>query len=94
MQTKLKNMKQRLGIRLLASDERMLDQTVQDIVDTAKRTSAKVSGPTLVPFATTAEKLQNRIYQRIVHIINPTENTIGELKKLNVPSGVEIQIKL
>ena len=85
-------MKQRLGIRLLASDERMLDQTVQDIVDTAKRTGAKVSGPVLIPFAATSGKFQNRTYQRIVYIIDPTETTIGELKKLNVSTGVEIQI--
>lgn len=87
-------MKQRLGIRLLASDERVLDQTVQDIVDTAKRTGVKVGGPVLIPFTATSGRFQNRTYQRIVYIIGPTENTISELKKLNVPSGVEIQIKL
>lgn len=88
-------MNRRIEIRLLGSDDRILDQSIQDIVDTIKRIGAKVSGPIPVPFTVhSSKRIKNRIYQRKIYIIDFSENMVNELKKLNLPSSVEIQIKL
>ena len=71
---------QRIRIRLKAFDHRMLDQSAVDIVETAKRTGARVAGP--IP------------HKRLLDIIEPTSKTVDELKKLNLPAGVDITIKI
>jgi len=86
----------------------MLDQSAQDIVDTAKRTSAQVAGPIPMPTRIerytvnrsvhadkkSMEQFEIRTHKRMIDIINPTAKTVDELKKLNLPAGVDIQIRL
>ena len=99
---------QRIRIRLRAFDCRVLDKSVVEIVDTAKRTGALVAGP--IPLPTRIEKFtvnrsphvdkksmdqfELRTHKRLLDIVNPTMNTVDELKKLNLPAGVDIQIKI
>ena len=99
---------QRIRIRLRGYDFRMLDQSVLEIVDTAKRTGARVAGP--IPLPTKIEKFsvnrsphvdkksmdqfEMRTHKRLVDIIDPTAKTVDELKKLNLPAGVDITIKI
>ena len=102
------NQKQRIRIKLQAFDHRVLDKSVKDIVNTAKRTGAVVAGP--VPLPTKIERLtvnrsphvdkksmdqfETRTHKRLMDIVNPTAKTVDELKKLNLPSGVDISIKV
>jgi large subunit ribosomal protein L3 len=95
---------QRIRIRLKAFDHRMLDQSAMEIVDTAKRTGARVAGP--IPLPTLIEKFtvnrsphvdkksmeqfEIRTHKRLLDIIEPTAKTVDELKKLNLPAGVDI----
>jgi small subunit ribosomal protein S10 len=99
---------QRIRIRLKGFDYRLLDTSAADIVETAKRTGAKVSGP--VPLPTKIERFtvnrsphvdkksmdqfEVRTHKRLLDIIDPTAKTVDELKKLNLPAGVDIQIKI
>src|SRR4051794_15316024 len=99
---------QRIRIRLKAFDHRMLDQSAVDIVETAKRTGARVAGP--IPLPTLVEKFtvnrsphvdkksmdqfEIRTHKRLLDIIEPTAKTVDELKKLNLPAGVDITIKI
>ncbi|MFN0128246.1 MAG: 30S ribosomal protein S10 [Verrucomicrobiales bacterium] len=99
---------QRIRIRLRAFDCRVLDKSVVEIVDTAKRTGAMVAGP--IPLPTRIEKFtvnrsphvdkksmdqfELRTHKRLLDIVNPTMNTVDELKKLNLPAGVDITIKI
>ena len=95
---------QRIRIRLKAFDHRMLDQSAIDIVETAKRTGARVAGP--IPLPTLIEKFtvnrsphvdkksmdqfEIRTHKRLLDIIEPTAKTVDELKKLNLPAGVQL----
>jgi len=99
---------QRIRIRLRAYDYRVLDKSTADIVETAKRTGAKVAGP--IPLPTRIEKFtvnrsphvdkksmdqfEMRTHKRLLDIVDPTSRTVDELKKLNLPSGVDITIKI
>ena len=99
---------QRIRIRLRAYDYRVLDKSTADIVETAKRTGAKVAGP--IPLPTRIEKFtvnrsphvdkksmdqfEIRTHKRLLDIVDPTSRTVDELKKLNLPSGVDITIKI
>jgi small subunit ribosomal protein S10 len=98
----------RIRIRLRAYDFRSLDKSVLEIVDTAKRTGAKVAGP--IPLPTRIEKwtvnrsphvdkksadqFELRTHKRLLDIVEPTSRTVDELKKLNLPAGVDITIKI
>jgi len=98
--------KQRIRIRLNAYDHRLLDKSAADIVDTAKRTGALVAGPIPLPtriekFSVnrsphvnkkSAEQFEMRTHKRLLDIVNPTARTVDELKKLNLPAGVDIKI--
>jgi len=102
------NNKQCIRIRLQAFDHRVLDKSAKDIVNTARRTGAVVAGP--VPLPTRIERFtvnrsphvdkksmdqfEIRTHKRLMDIINPTGKTVDELKKLNLPSGVDISIKI
>ena len=100
--------KQRIRIRLKAYDYRMLDQSVSDIVETAKRTGARVVGPIPMPTQITSysvnrsvhadkksmEQFEIRTHKRLLDIVEPTAKTVDELKKLNMPAGVDITIKI
>lgn len=99
---------QRIRIRLKAYDHKMLDQSLKEIVATAKRTGAKISGPILLPTkirkytvlrATNIDKksreqFEMRIHKRLVDILEPLPQTIDSLMKLNLPAGVDVEIKL
>jgi small subunit ribosomal protein S10 len=99
---------QRIRIRLRGYDHRVLDQSAADIVETAKRTGARVAGP--IPLPTRRERytvnrsphadkksmdqFEIRTHKRILDIIDPTAKTVDELKKLNLPAGVDITIRV
>ena len=99
---------QRIRIRLKAYDHRALDQSSAEIVDTAKRTGARVAGPIPLPTRVerytlnrsphadkkSMEQFEIRTHKRLLDIIDPTARTVDELKKLNLPAGVDIQIKI
>mgnify|MGYP001568360196 CR=1 FL=1 len=100
--------KQKIRIRLKAYDHRVLDQSAKRIVETAERTGAKVVGP--VPLPTRIEKFtvrrspfidkdwqehfEIRTHKRLIDILNPVSKTIDLLSRLNLPAGVDIEIKL
>ena len=100
--------KQRIRIRLKAYDHRMLDESALRIVDTAQQTGARVSGP--VPLPTEIDKytvmrspfidkdardqFEVRTHKRLIDIIDPTNRTVEALTRLNLPAGVDIEIKL
>ena len=100
--------KQRIRIRLKAFDHRILDQSAAQIVDTAERTGAAVAGP--VPLPTRIEKytvirgpfidkdsreqFEMRTHKRLIDVQEPTSKTIDALTRLNLPAGVDIEIKL
>ena len=99
---------QKIRIRLKAYDHRVLDQSAGDIVETAKRTGARVAGP--IPMPTRLERFtvnrsphvnkkameqfEIRTHKRLLDILDPTIKTVDELKKLNLPAGVDITIKI
>ena len=99
---------QNIRIRLKAFDHRVLDQSTKDIVSTAKRTGAQVRGP--IPLPTRIEKFtvnrsvhvnkksmeqfEIRTHKRLLDIVDPTARTVDELKKLNLPAGVDITIRI
>ncbi len=99
---------QSIRIRLRAYDSRLLDKSTGDIVETAKRTGARVSGPIPLPtriekFSVnrsphvnkkSAEQFEIRTHKRLLDIFEPTARTVDELKKLNLPAGVDITIKI
>ncbi len=98
---------QKIRIRLKAYDHRVLDQSAREIVDTAKRTGAKVSGPVPLPTDTelivvnrsafidkkSREQFFMKTHKRLLDILNPTAKTIDALRKLDLPAGVDVEIK-
>ena len=99
---------QKIRIRLKAFDYRLIDQSTQEIVDTAKRTGAQVRGP--IPLPTRKEKYtvlisphvnkdardqyEIRTHKRLLDIVEPTEKTVDALMKLDLAAGVDVQISL
>ena len=99
---------QRIRIRLRAYDYRVLDKSTAEIVETAKRTGAKVAGP--IPLPTRIEKFtvnrsphidkksreqfEVRTYKRLLDIVQPTPQTVDALMKLDLAAGVDVEIKL
>ena len=99
---------QKIRIRLKAYDHRLLDQSTKEIVDTAKRTGARVAGP--IPLPTTInkfcvlrsphvdkksrEQFEIRTHKRLLDILEPTQQTIDALMKLDLAAGVDVEIKL
>lgn len=100
--------KQKIRIRLKAYDHEVLDSSAQKIVETAKRTGANVSGPIPLPtekqiitilravhkYKDSREQFEQRTHKRLIDILNPTPKTVDALMKLNLPAGVDIEIKL
>ena len=98
---------QKIRIKLIAYDHRLLDLSAQEIAETAKRTGADIAGP--IPLPTKREiftvlrsphvdkksrdQFQIKTHNRILDIINPTSKTIDALKKLDLPAGVYVEIK-
>jgi|TARA_B100001057_G_scaffold498003_1_gene603735 small subunit ribosomal protein S10 len=99
---------QKIRIRLKAFDYKLIDQSAQEIVDTAKRTGAVVKGP--VPLPTRIERFdllrsphvnkkardqfEIRTHQRLMDILDPTDKTVDALMKLDLAAGVDVEIKL
>jgi small subunit ribosomal protein S10 len=97
-----------IRIRLQAYDHQVLDQAVMDIIDTAKGTGARVVGPTPLPTRIerftvnrsphadkkSMDQYEIRTHKRLLDIVEPTAKTVDELKKLNLPAGVDITIKI
>ena len=99
---------QRIRIRLKAFDHRLIDTSTQEIVETAKRTGAQVRGP--IPLPTRKERFtvlisphankdardqyEIRTHKRMLDIVEPTEKTVDALMKLELPSGVDVEIKV
>jgi len=97
-----------IRIRLKGYDHRVLDRSSQEIVETVKRTVSRVAGPIPLPtrrerFTMTRsphvdkksqETFEQRTHKRLIDILSPTPNTIDELKKLNLPAGVDINIRI
>ena len=100
--------KQKIRIRLKAFDHQLLDQSAEKIVETAKRTGASVSGPIPLPtdkeiitilravhkYKDSREQFEMRTHKRLIDILNPTPKTVDSLMRLNLPAGVDIEIKL
>jgi small subunit ribosomal protein S10 len=99
---------QKIRIRLKAFDYRLIDQSAAEIVDTAKRTGAIVRGPVPLPTRiqrfdilrsphvnkTSRDQLEIRTHQRLMDIVDPTDKTVDALMKLDLPAGVDVEIKL
>jgi len=99
---------QKIRIRLKAFDHRLIDQSAQEIVDTAHRTGAQLHGP--IPLPTRKERFtvlisphvnkdardqyEIRTHKRVLDIVEPTEKTVDALMKLDLAAGVDVQIKL
>ncbi len=100
--------KQTIRIRLQAFEHTILDQSTNEIVATVKRSGATVAGPVPLPTRVerftvnrsphvdkkSMEQFEIRTHKRVLDIINPTAKTVDELKKLNLPAGVDIVIKI
>lgn len=99
---------QKIRIRLRAFDHKILDQSALRIVDAAKRTGADVSGPVPLPTERTIytiltapngekdirEQFEMRVHKRLIDIVDPTQKTVNDLMRLDLPAGVDIEIKL
>ena len=88
-------MKDNIRIRLRAFDHRLLDQSTREIVDTAKRTGASVAGPIPLPTRTKSrDQFEICTHKRLLDILNPTQNTVDTLMRLDLPAGVDVEIKV
>ncbi len=99
---------QKIRIRLKAYDHRLIDQSAKKIVESAKRSGANVSGPIPLPterqvftvlravhkYKDSREQFEMRTHKRLIDIIDPTPQTIDALMHLELPSGVDVEIKL
>ena len=99
---------QKIRIKLTSSEHNLIDQSAERIVETAKRTGARVSGPIPLPtereivtilrathkYKDSREQFERRTHKRLIDINNPTPKTVDAMMKLDLPAGVEIEIKL
>ncbi len=99
---------QKVRIRLQAYEHRILDQSVAEILNTAKRTGSRVVGPVPLPTRIerftvnrsphvdkkSMEQFEIRTHKRVLDIVDPTNRTVDELKKLSLPAGVDISVKI
>ena len=97
-----------IRIRLKAYDHNLVDQSAEKIVETAKRTGAKVSGPIPLPtkkeivtilravhkYKDSREQFELRTHKRLIDVLGPTAKTIDALKHLDLPAGVDIELKI
>ncbi len=100
--------KQRIRIKIRAYDHKIIDQSTKTILETAQRTGAQISGPVPLPVAkrkytvlnstfvhkNSRDQYEMRIHKRLIDIIEPTPQTIDALMSLNLPAGVDIEIKM
>ncbi|HBS02480.1 MAG TPA: 30S ribosomal protein S10 [Firmicutes bacterium] len=97
-----------IRVRLMAYDHKILDDSVEKILDVAKKTGAVVKGPIPLPtekqvytvlratfkYKDAREQFEIRTHKRLIYVSNPTKETIDQLRRMNLPSGVDIDIKL
>ena len=100
--------KEKIRIRLKSYDASLIDAAAQKIVETAKRTGARVSGPIPLPtdkevvtilravhkYKDSREQFEQRTHKRLIDVINPTPKTVEALQRLEMPAGVYIDIKM
>ena len=100
--------KEKIRIRLKSYDASLIDSAAEKIVETAKRTGARVSGPVPLPtdkevitilravhkYKDSREQFERRTHKRLIDILNPNQKTVESLMSLDLPAGVEIEIKL
>ena len=100
--------KEKIRIRLKSYDASLIDSAAEKIVETAKRTGARVSGPVPLPtdkevitilravhkYKDSREQFENRTHKRLIDILEPTSSTVDSLMRLDLPAGVDIEIKL
>ena len=105
---KTEETKQRIRIKIRAYDHKIIDQATQTIIKTAERTGAKVLGPVPLPtekrkytvnkstfvHKTARDQYEMRVHKRLIDILNPSEKTIDSLMSLNLPAGVDVEIKM
>ena len=98
----------KIRIKIRAYDHKLIDQSAKQIVDTAKRTGASISGPIPLPTEKTKytvlrstfvhkdsrEQFEMRVHKRLIDVINPTPKTNDSLMSLDLPAGVDIEIKM
>jgi small subunit ribosomal protein S10 len=101
-------MNQKIRIRLKAYDHKLLDQSANEIVSTARKTGARVAGPIPLPTRIhkytvlrsphvdkkSREQFEIRVHKRLVDILDPTQQTVDSLMKLDLSAGVDVEIKL
>lgn len=99
---------EKIRIRLKSYDHTLIDQSAEKIVETAKRNGAEVSGPIPLPtdkeiitilravhkYKDSREQFEMRTHKRLIDILDPTPNTVDSLMRLDLPAGVDIEIKL
>ena len=99
---------QKIRIRLKAFDYRLIDQSAQEIVETAKRTGAKIAGPIPLPTKInkycvlrsphtdkkSREQFEIRTHKRLLDVLEPTQQTVDALMKLDLSAGVDVEIKI
>jgi len=104
---KIKDEKTRIRIKIKAYDHKIIDQATQTIIKTAERSGAQVVGPVPLPtekrkytvnrstfvFKDSREQYEIRVHKRLIDITNPTDRTIDALMSLNLPAGVDVEIK-
>jgi small subunit ribosomal protein S10 len=107
-QSQNQSQNQKIRIRLKGFDYRLIDQSAAEIVDTAKRTGAIVRGPVPLPTRierfnilrsphvnkTSRDQFEIRTHQRLLEIVDPSEKTVDALMKLDLPAGVDVEIKV
>lgn len=100
--------KEKIRIRIKGYDHQLVDQSAEKIVETARRTGARVSGPIPLPtekevvtilravhkYKDSREQFERRTHKRLIDILNPNQKTVEALMSLDLPAGVEIEIKL
>ena len=100
--------KEKIRIRLRGYDAQLVDTAAEKIVETAKRTGARVSGPIPLPtekeivtilravhkYKDSREQFEMRTHKRLIDVLRPTQKTVEALKGLELPAGVEIEVKL
>lgn len=100
--------RKRMRIKLKAFDNRLLDQSAKEIIEMLKKTGVKISGPVPLPTKRevytvlrsphvnkkSREQFQIKVHKRVIDVIEPTARTVDSLSKLNLPAGVEVEMKL
>ncbi|MBI1961187.1 MAG: 30S ribosomal protein S10 [Parcubacteria group bacterium] len=100
--------RQRIRIKIRAYDSKVIDQSTRTIIDTAERSGAEISGPIPLPTEKTKytvnastfvhknsrDQYEMRVHKRLIDILDPTPKTVDSLMNLNLPSGVDIEIKM